>query len=63
MAQHDIQNDILRKMSAQQKLETAAAIYYSARQLKSAWLRQLHSEWSDQKVEQAVREAFINARS
>jgi hypothetical protein len=63
MAQHDIQNDILRKMSAQQKLEAAAAIYYSAKQLKSAWLRQLHSEWSDQKVEQAVREAFINARS
>lgn len=63
MAQHDIQDDILRKMSAQQKLETASAIYHSAKQLKSAWLRQLHSEWSDQEVKQAVREAFIDARS
>ena len=38
-------------------------LYYSAKELKSAWLSQLHSDWSDQKIEQAVREAFVNARS
>ena len=63
MAQQKIQDEILRKMTPQQKLEVAMNLYYSARELKSAWIRQLHEDWSDQQVEEAVREIFINARS
>ena len=63
MESNQIQNEYLKKMSPQQKLEVAMNLYHSAKELKAAWLRQLHSEWSDQKIEQEVREAFINARS
>ncbi len=61
MAQQKIQDEILRKMTPQQKLEVAMNLYYSARELKSAWIRQLHQDWSDQQVEEAVREIFVNA--
>jgi hypothetical protein len=57
------QYDFFKKMSPQQKLEASMSLYYSAKELKSAWLSQLHSEWSNQKVEQMVRETFVNARS
>ena len=63
MTQQKIQDEILRKMTPQQKLEVAMNLYYSARELKSAWVRQLHRDWSDQQVEEAVREVFVNARS
>ena len=62
MAQQDMQNEVLKKMSPQQKLETSMQLYHSARELKIAWLRQLHSDWSDQKIQEAVREIFVNAR-
>ena len=61
MTQQKIQDEILRKMTPQQKLEVAMNLYYSARELKSAWIRQLHEDWSDQQVEEAVREIFVNA--
>lgn len=54
---------ILKKMSPQQKLEASLNLYYSARTLKAAWLRQTHTEWSEEEIEQAVTEAFTNARS
>ena len=63
MAQQKIQDEILRKMTPQQKLEAAMNLYYSARELKSAWIRQLHKDWSDQQVEDAVMEIFVNART
>ena len=61
MDQQKVHDEILRKMTAQQKLEAAMNLYYSARELKSAWIRQLHEDWSDQQVEEAVREIFVNA--
>ena len=57
------QHDFLSKMSPQQKLEAAMSLYYSAKELKKAWLRQSNIEWSDREIEQAAREAFANARS
>jgi len=61
MAQQKLQDKILRQMSPQQKLDLAMNLYYSARELKSAWIRQLHEDWSDQQVAEAVREVFVNA--
>ncbi len=61
MAQQKLQDEILRQMTPQQKLDLSMSLYYSARELKSAWIRQLHQDWSDQQVEEAVREIFVNA--
>jgi hypothetical protein len=58
-----IQYEFLKKMSAQQKLEASMNLYHSAKKLRLAWFRQLHSDWSDQKIKQAAREVFVNARS
>ena len=58
-----LQVEYFKKMSPGQKLEASMDLYYSARELKSAWFKKLHREWSDWEVEQAVREAFANARS
>ncbi len=63
MAQQNIQNEILKRMSPQEKLDAAMSLYYTARKLKAAWLKQLHPDWTSQQVEQAVREVFINART
>jgi len=63
MSQEKVQDEILRKMTPEQKLAAAMNLYYSARRLKSAWLRQEHKDWSDEQVEAAVREAFVNART
>jgi hypothetical protein len=61
MAQQKLQDEILRKMTPQQKLDLSMSLYYSARELKSAWIRQLHQDWSDRQVAEAVREIFVNA--
>ena len=63
MSQQHIQDEILRRMSPEQKLAAGMNLYYSARAFKAAWFRQLHPDWSDEQVEQAVREVFVNARS
>jgi hypothetical protein len=61
--QQNVQDAILRRMTPQQKLEAAMQLYYSCRQLKTAWIHQCHPDWPQQQVEQAVKEAFANARN
>jgi len=63
MEQQKVQDEILRAMTPHQKLRVAMNLYYSARQLKMAWIRQLHKDWSEKQVEEAVRRIFANARS
>ena len=63
MSQQQIQDEILRRMSLEQKFAAAMNLNCSARKLKAAWIRQLHPDWPDEQVAQAVREAFANARS
>ena len=63
MESSEKQYEYLKKMSPQQKLEASMNLYYSARKLKEAWLRQLHSDWSDEQINEAVKEAFANAGS
>jgi hypothetical protein len=50
-------------MTPEQKLRLAMNLYYSAWEIKAAWLRELHKDWSDEQIEQAVREIFVNARN
>jgi hypothetical protein len=63
MENNSIQDEILRKMSPERKLEAAVALYRSSRQLKTAWIASLHKDWSQEKIAKAVRESFANARS
>jgi hypothetical protein len=55
--------EIVKKMTPEQKLNAAAQMYWGARELKAAMLRHLHADWSEEKIEQEVRYAFLTARS
>lgn len=55
----DPQVEIFRRMTPEQKLRAAERLYWSARELKAAWLRQQHPGWNDAEVEKAVRDAFL----
>ena len=59
----NIQNQILAKMSPEKKLEVAMQLYYSARELKAAGVKADHPDWDDKQIQQAVREAFLYART
>jgi len=54
---------ILRAMTPEQKLRTAERLYWTARSLKAAWLRQKNPDWSEDEVQRKVREIFLNART
>lgn len=58
----DAQIEIFRRMTPGQRWAAAQRLYWSARNLKAAWLRSLHPEWTEAEVQQAVREAFLHVR-
>lgn len=59
----DIETDILRRMSASQKLAVVDALWRQAWALKSAGVRAQHPDWSDEQVASAVREILVRAGS
>lgn len=52
----------LRAMTPTEKMAAAARLYWSARRLKAGYLRSLHPEWSDARVEEEVKLAFLYHR-
>ena len=63
MAERDIQTEVLKRMSPQQKWLAALRLYWSARRWKAAWIRHQHPDWTEDQVQQTVREVFANART
>ncbi len=53
---------ILRSMTGAQKLRVAFQMYWGARRLKAARLRQQHPDWSEEQVQQRVKEIFMYAK-
>ena len=51
----------LRRLSGAQRLRVASGLYWSARKVKAARLRQQHPEWSEDEVARKVREVFTHA--
>lgn len=58
-----VQMEIFRKMSPAKKLEIAQQLYWSARNLKAAALRQEHPDWSEEQIGEKVKEIFLYAQS
>jgi len=63
MDSNNIQRNIIRAMSPEKKLNISMQLYFSARKLKAAWLRQQHQNWTEELIQMKVRESFVNARS
>ena len=53
--------ETLQRLSGEQKLRTAFGFYWEARKLKAARLRVQHPDWSEQQIEERVREVFMHA--
>jgi hypothetical protein len=57
------QQAIIRSMTPRQRWEAAVRLYWSARRLKTAFVRSVHPDWPDERVAAYVRDAFLHARS
>ena len=55
--------ETLRRLTGPEKLETAFALYWSARRLKAAALREQHPDWPEERIMGKVREIFLHART
>jgi len=54
---------IYRGMTPGRRLEVAEQLYWSARRMKSAWLKSQHPDWPEAQVEAEVTRIFSHARS
>ena len=52
---------MLRRMSGVEKVRAAFALYWTARQVKSAGLRHQHPDWTEEQVQRRVKEIFLHA--
>lgn len=57
------ENSRFKNFSPERKLLLSMELYHSARKLKTASLRNLHPDMSDEQIEKKVKEIFLNARS
>jgi hypothetical protein len=56
-----IQIEIYRRMSPAEKWQQAVNLRKTAWSLKKAGICALHPDWSEQKIENTVKEIFLNA--
>ena len=52
-----------RAMSGERRLALAEQLYWSARRMKAAWLRQQHPDWPEEQVNAEVTRIFLHART
>lgn len=52
-----------KHLTPEEKLNLSLRLYYSARELKKAAVRNFHPELTEEEVEEKVREIFLYARS
>ena len=55
--------DRFKTMAADEKLNLSLNLYYSARDLKRAWLKLCHPDWDDKAVEEELKKIFMDART
>jgi hypothetical protein len=51
-----------RRMTPSEKLSAMTNLYWSARQLKVAFVRQQHPDWSEAQIQREVKRQFQNVR-
>ena len=50
-----------KAMTAEKKLSLSLALYYSARELKRAWLKLRHPGWDNSAIEEELKKIFTHA--
>ena len=51
----------LRQMTGEQKIRSAFRLYWSARKLKAARLREVHPQWTEAQIQEEVKRLFLHA--
>ena len=59
----DKQIEIYKAMTPLRRLEVAGEMYREAWELKAAGLRSQHPDWSEERIQEEVREIFLYART
>ena len=54
---------LLRRMTPERRLLLAEQLYWSAPELKAAWLRSRHTDWTEEQIGREVTRLFTNART
>ena len=57
------QIEVFRRMTPEQGWQAAHRLYWTMRRNKAAFLRSLHPDWPEQKVDDEVRRIFSHART
>lgn len=57
------QMEILRRKTPAERLQIGLRLCAEARKIKAAALRTFHPDWTEEQVQQAVKKAFLYARS
>ncbi len=52
-----------KSMSAEKKLHASLQLYFCAKELKRSWLKLQYSEYTNEQIENRLREIFLNART
>jgi hypothetical protein len=55
------QIEIYRRMAPGRRLEVAEQLYWSARRMKAAWIKNLHADWTEAQIEAEVTRNFSHA--
>ncbi len=58
-----IQKEIYKRMTPAEKIQAMCDLYNTAYALKTGWIKQLHPDWTESRVNHEVREIFLNAKS
>lgn len=54
--------EVLKRLGPAGNLRAAEKLYFTARRLKEAAIRNQHPEWTDAEVKEELNEVFWNAR-
>ena len=57
------QIEIYRRMAPERRLALAEQLYWTARRMKTAWLRHLHPNWPEEQLKAEVTRIFRHART
>lgn len=60
---HPLQERIFRAMTPARRYEVARALYWQARALKTAGVREAHPDWTEEQVTAEVRRIFLHAHT
>lgn len=58
----DYQLRRFQEMTPEERWHAARRLYWAARRFKASYLRQLHPDWTEERVLDAVKESFTRVR-